>query len=136
MNKNNIQWVEADNSSMKQYITLYLNNNQTYLNKKTKEKIDFEFNYVKLGLDNKNKKLFIKPIPTNKEENFSLLQLTKFNSNTNKFSNVNFIKEILKILNEKNLSKKYKSLRISTTVEKKEDIGLVIIGDLDNISLN
>jgi len=133
---NNIEWVKKEELSPDEYITLYLNNKQIYLNKEIQNQINFNFNYVKLGISKDDKKIFIKPIPPEKKDDFSLHHLNKFKSKTSKFSNVNFVEGILNLIENKDFLKNINSLRISTEVKELEDLGLVIIGDLTNIYPN
>ena len=136
MDNNNIQWVEKEELSPDEYITLYLKNKQIYLNKEIQRQIPFDFDYVKLGIDKKNKQIFIKPIPPENKQDFSRHHLNKFKAKTSKFSNVHFVEGILDIIETENFSKAINSLRIATEVKELEEIGLVVIGDLDNVYPN
>jgi hypothetical protein len=128
-NANEIVWIKGEGFSPEEYITLYISNKQIYINNEIMKQIGFDFNYIKVGIDKKKKKVYIKPISIGEEEDYSLVDLNKFSLKTKKFLNSNLVKQMLDLI-EPDIVKKSNSIRIKTEIKTINDLGLMIVGDL------
>lgn len=130
-----IEWLKGEGFSPDEYITLYISNKQIYINNELMNQIGFNFNYVKVGIDKQKKKIYIKPISSGKEEEHSLVDLNKFSIKTKKFVNSSLVKQMLTLIDQ-DIVKQSSSIRIKTEIKSINELGLLIIGDLNSVYPN
>ena len=96
---------------------------------------NFNFDFIKLGINYSDKTAYIIPIPTHDLENYNKENLTSFNYDKKTFSHTTFQKEIVNIIDKKYLNQA-NSIKIKSEIKKLDDIGLSIISYLDDVYPN
>lgn len=134
LDENNIDWQENNKINDTPYISILLDKNRFYIRKilldAVKEKKDESFNYVKIGLNKEKDKIIIKPIFNEKNHNINYLSPIQ---KDNAIVNEGLSQKVNNQLNTTQNIKTDQTFRIKAEVIEDNDMGILIIGFLNDI---